>query len=186
MPFIDPLNRFISLQDRFQKQLGHLVAWTTLILVVLVATIVVLRYGFDFGSTQLQESALYIHAVLFMLGIAYTYQQDQHVRVDVFYGRADATQKAWIDLLGTLFLVIPSMLYIVWIGWDYVAASWAIQERSAEAGGLAYLYLLKTLILIMAALVLLQALANAARAGLQIAAPQSSPPPPASETEGRL
>ncbi|MBD3776765.1 MAG: C4-dicarboxylate ABC transporter permease, partial [Thiotrichales bacterium] len=90
------------------------------------------------------------------------------------------------DLIGTLLLVLPSMAFILWSGWDYVAASWAIQERSPEAGGLGYLYLIKSLILIMAALVILQALAIAARAWLQIFDPQALPPETPHEVEGKL
>lgn len=180
------LNRFIILQNRWQLQLGHIVAWGALTLVLLTALIVVLRYGFNIGSVAMQQAALYNHAILFMLGIAYTYLQDQHVRVDIFYGQASQERKAWIDLLGTLILVLPSMAFIVWSGWDYVAASWAIQERSAESGGLGYLYLIKTLILIMAGLVALQALAIAARAGLTIFKPDALPDDVPTEVEGKL
>lgn len=180
------LNRFITAQNRLQLQLGHIVAWGALTLVLLTALIVILRYGFNIGSVALQEAALYNHAILFMLGIAYTYLQDKHVRVDIFYDQASKARQAWIDLIGTLLLVLPSMAFILWSGWDYVAASWAIQERSPEAGGLGYLYLIKSLILIMAALVILQALAIAARAWLQISDPQALPPETPHEVEGKL
>ncbi|MDG6774547.1 TRAP transporter small permease subunit [Thiomicrorhabdus sp. ZW0627] len=186
MQFAKTLQRFISLQNRFQTQLGHVVAWGTLSLVVLMAAIVILRYGFNSGSIAMQEAAMYNHAILFMLGIAYTYQQDQHVRVDVFYANASPTRKAWINLIGTLLFAIPSMLFILWSGWDYVSASWAIKESSAEPGGLAYLYMLKTLILIMAGLVLMQSLAIAARAWLEISEPESLSPPEKPEVEGTL
>jgi len=78
------------------------------------------------------------------------------------------------------------MIYILWTGWDYVSASWAIQETSAEAGGLAYLYILKSLILIMAGLVVLQSLAVAAQAWLDIQSPQSPTTNDIKETEGTL
>lgn len=186
MQFAKPLNQFIRLQDRLQTKLGQWIAWGSLSLVLLMALIVVLRYVFNIGSIALQETALYNHAILFMLGIAYTYQQDQHVRVDVFYAKASPQRKAWINLIGTLLLVLPSMGFILWSGWDYVSASWAIYEGSAEAGGLGYLYLIKTLILVMASLVILQALAIAARSWLIIFHPDDTPLEPASETEGKL
>lgn len=153
------LNQFLGWQNRFQSRIGHSVAWLTLVLVVLASLAVALRYGFDFSSIKLDESLLYVHGLIFMLGLAYTYQQNQHVRVDVFYERASKRRKDWINLLGAVFFVLPMVSFIIWSGWDYVAASWAIQERSADASGLAYLYLLKSVILISAGLVLLQTLA---------------------------
>lgn len=186
MQFANTLNRFISLQNQLQIRLGHFIAWGSLTLVLLMALIVVLRYGFNIGEVSLQEAALYNHAILFMLGIAYTYQQDQHVRVDVFYTHASPKRKAWINLLGTVILILPSMIFILWTGWDYVSASWTIQESSAEAGGLAYLYLLKSLILIMACLVILQSLAIAANAWLEIFDPNARKVENLIETEGKL
>lgn len=171
MPFANFLKQFVQVQDRFQIKLGHIVAWGSLSLVLLTALIVVLRYGFNTGSIQMQEAVMYNHAILFMLGIAYAYQQNQHVRVDIFYAQATPTRKAWIDLIGVFVLAIPSMVYLFWTGWDYVSASWAVQERSAEGGGLGYLYLLKTLILIMAGLVVSQSLSIAAKSWLTIRYP---------------
>ena len=180
------LIQFIQIQDRFQVKLGHLVAWSSLTLVLLTALIVILRYGFNTGSIAMQEAVMYNHAILFMLGIAYTYQQNQHVRVDVFYSQASPKRQAWINLIGVLVLAIPSMLYLFWTGWDYVNASWAVQETSAEAGGLAYLYILKTLILIMAGLVILQSLSVAAQSWLTIRYPGTHTADNLKETEGTL
>lgn len=181
------LQRFTHYQDRFQQQFGHIIAWSAVTLVLLSALVVVLRYGFNTGSIALQESIMYNHAILFMLGMAYTYQQDQHVRVDVFYSQFAAKTKAWINLVGTLGFALPAMAFIIWAGWDYVAASWRIAETSTESGGLAYLYMLKSLILIMAALVILQVLSHAAHAYLQIVQPEIDEDPHALiETEGKL
>ncbi|HEY9017982.1 TRAP transporter small permease subunit [Thiomicrospira sp.] len=170
------LNQLLAWQNRFQSSVGHSVAWLTLLLVVLASLAVGLRYGFDFSSTKLDESLLYVHGLIFMLGLAYTYQQNQHVRVDVFYERASKRRKDWINLLGAVFFVLPMMLFILWSGWDYVAASWAIQERSVDASGLAYLYLLKSVILISAGLVLLQTLAFIVQYSLALFAPDQLNP----------
>lgn len=150
------LVRFVTAQNRFQQNVGHVIAWGMIVLVILASAVVILRYGFDTGSIALQEAVMYTHAILFMMGMAYTLLQDQHVRVDVFYTRFSLVQKAWVNLLGSLLLALPMLIFILIVGWDYVAASWDIHERSAEAGGLAYLYLLKSLILIMALLLSLQ------------------------------
>ncbi len=162
------LSLFIRYQNSLQIKIGHTVAWASLILVSLTALVVILRYGFDTGAIALQESMVYTHAILFMLGMAYTYQQDKHVRVDLFYSHYTHKQRAWVNLLGTLLLTLPSMIFILWVSWDYVSLSWAIKETSVESSGLGYLYLLKTLILIMATLLISQSLAVAAHAVLTL------------------
>ncbi len=165
------LASFVRQQNALQNRLGQVIAWGNLSLVLITALVVILRYGFDTGSIALQESVMYNHAFLFMLGIAYTYQLDKHVRVDVFYATYSNRRKAWVNLLGTLLFTLPAMTFIIWAGWDYVAVSWQIQESSAEAGGIAYLYLLKSLIIIMAGLVISQGLSVASQAGLELFVP---------------
>ncbi|VAW48083.1 TRAP dicarboxylate transporter, DctQ subunit, unknown substrate 6 [hydrothermal vent metagenome] len=190
MPLSHPitllLKHFIRYQNHLQNQIGHTVAWASLLLVGITALVVILRYGFDTGSIALQESIMYTHAFLFMLGMAYTYQQDKHVRVDVFYAHYSIKKRAWVNLLGTLFLTLPTMSFILWSGWDYVAISWEISETSAESNGIAYLYLLKTLILIMAVLVIAQALSIAAQAGLTLLSNQESLTEENDHLEGKL
>lgn len=150
------LNQFVYHQNRLQNRIGNFIAWGSLTLVLITALVVILRYAFNTGSIALQEAIMYNHAILFMLGIAYTYQHNQHVRVDVFYSQYSKPRRAWVNLIGSLLFSLPVMFFIIWSGWDYVYASWQIQEGSAEAGGIEYLYLLKSLILIMAGLVILQ------------------------------
>lgn len=116
----------------------------------------------------MQESVAFMHAGLFMLGIAYTLGSDGHVRVDILYQRLSRRGRAWVDLLGTLLLLVPVCLLILWLGWDYVLQSWRLKEGSREAGGLGGVYLLKSLILIMPSLLLLQGLSWAIRNGLYL------------------
>ena len=85
------------------------------------------------------------------------------MRVDIFYNRFSAQTKAWIDLCGALFLLLPFMLFISWISWEYIADSWSVLEGSREAGGLPGVFLLKSLILVMTSLLSLQALLQVAR-----------------------
>ena len=125
--------------------------------------IVVLRYAFNTGWIAMQESILFMHALVFMLGAAYTLKQDGHVRVGIFYRKLGSRGKAWVDLLGTLLLLMPVSLFILWVSWDYVASSWALLEGSREAGGLPGVYLLKSSILLMTGLLILQGLAMLAR-----------------------
>jgi len=95
--------------------------------------------------------------------MAYTMQKEGHVRVDIFYTRCSRKTKAWIDLFGALFLLLPFMIFISWISWSYIADSWSVLEGSREAGGLPAVFLLKSLILVMTFLLSLQALTQIAR-----------------------
>ena len=150
--------------DRLSDGLGHAVAWLTLFMVLLTFLVVLLRYGFDTGWIALQESVTWLHACVFMLGASYALRRDSHVRVDIFYQKFSPRGRAWVDLLGSLLLLLPVCLFIFYASWDYVAESWEIGEGSAETGGLPALYLLKSLLLLMPALLILQGLAHALRA----------------------
>src|SRR5690606_21204832 len=121
------------------------------------------RYLFDRGSVPVQESVTYLNALLFMLGAAYSLKHDAHVRVDIFYSLLGPRGKAWVNLLGTLLLLMPVSAFLLWICWDYVAASWAMRDRSPESGGLPYIWLLKSLVPVMALTLLAQGLAEIVR-----------------------
>ncbi len=139
---------------------GRAVSWLTLLLVVVTCVVVVLRYVLDAGSIALQESMSYLHAALFMLGIAWTLKRGGHVRVDVFYRRFSPRRQALVDTVGTLVFLLPVCALIFLISWDYVASSWAIGETSGERSGLPLVWLLKTLLLVMPVLLALQGLAE--------------------------
>jgi len=160
--------------DRLAETTGRLLAWLTLAMVLTTVTIVILRYLFNSGSIALQESVTYLHATVFMLGAAYTLKHDAHVRVDIIYQKLTPRGRAWVDLLGTMLLLFPVCLFILYSSLDYVASSWAIQEGSREAGGLDGVYLLKTAMPVMAILLLLQGCSMLLRNILLIA---GQPPP---------
>jgi TRAP-type mannitol/chloroaromatic compound transport system permease small subunit len=160
------LLRVADAVDRVIRWLGQAAAWLSLLMVLVTFLVVALRYAFDQGSIALQESVTYMHASLFMLAIAYTLGRDGHVRVDILYQRLSQRGRAWVDLLGTLLLLVPVCVLILWLGWDYVLQSWRLKEGSREAGGLAGVYLLKSLILIMPTLLLVQGLSWVIRNGL--------------------
>lgn len=151
-----PVQNLIHKIENIIEFTGRIISWLTLFIVLITFIVVIFRYVFDYGSIALQESATYLHAFIFMLGAAYTLKHDGHVRVDIFYRNMSTTKKAWVDLLGTLFLLLPVCLFIFFSSWDYVFTSWSLKEESGEAGGLAYVYILKTTLLIMPTLLLLQ------------------------------
>lgn len=160
---------FLRFLEGINEWIGRLVSWLTLAMVVTTFAVVVLRYAFDLGWIAMQESVIYLHAMVFLLGAAYTLKHEGHVRVDIFFRKLPAIAQAWVDLLGTLFLLLPVCGFIAWISWDYVVQSWALKEGSREAGGLPWVYWLKTLIPAVAVLLILQGLAAMLRSALFIA-----------------
>jgi TRAP-type mannitol/chloroaromatic compound transport system permease small subunit len=155
--------------DRIIAVIGRIAAWGVLVVVLVEFTVVLLRYGFGIGSIWLQETVVYAHAALFMLAAAWTLAAGGHVRVDIFYARTSARHKAWVDLLGTAFFLLPFIAALLFLSVPYVARSWAILERSRETSGLPLVFVLKTLIPGFAALMLLQGASLAIRAGLTLA-----------------
>ena len=149
--------------EQFIDWTGRTVSWLTLLMVVVTFVIVVLRYVFDIGWIALQETVTYMHAMVFLVGASWALQQQAHVRVDIFYSRFSPRTKAWIDLGGSLLMLLPVMIFVAWISWAYVIDSWAVLEGSREAGGLPAVFLLKSLILVMAVMLILQALVQIAR-----------------------
>lgn len=152
--------------DVFHQKLCELVSLFTLIMTALMFTIVVLRYGFELGWVAMQESAMYLHAAIFMMGAAHTFKLDEHVRVDVFYRNFSTSKKAKVDLFGGLFFLMPLMVFILVMSWDYVVKSWQLLEASQAAGGLPILFILKSFILVFASTLFLQGLSDVIRNAL--------------------
>ena len=161
--------------DRISALLGRTSAWLTLLMVVITCIVVVMRYVFDAGLIWLQESVTWMHGVVFMIGAAYTLEQEDHVRVDVFYRSMSEKHRAWVDAIGVVIFLWPMCLYLAWASLDFVAASWSIREASRESGGLPYpfLPLLKTVVVIMPLTVALQGFALLLRSVSTIATTRS-------------
>ena len=150
--------------DQFTEYTGRCISWLSLLLVIAVFLVVLLRYGFSIGSIALQDATVYLHALLFLGASAYTLKHNGHVRVDVFYRQMTTGQQALVDCLGSLLLLIPVCLFIAYSCWNYIAQSWAIHETSQDPGGLPFVYLLKSFLLILVITLLLQGLAEFLRA----------------------
>lgn len=155
------LLRLAGAVSAFNRRMGRAVSWLTLAMVLVYFAVVLLRYLFSMGSIALQESVTYLHAMVFMLAAAWTLTQDAHVRVDIFYSRWSQRRKDWINLAGSLLLLLPVATFILMASIGFVSESWRVRETSAQPGGLAYVYLLKSLILVMSVQLLLQSLAQA-------------------------
>ena len=150
------VSKIVSLIDSLNNYVGRAVAWITLVLVLVQFTIVIMRYVFAVGSIPWQETIWYMHGIIFMLGAGYTLLRDGHVRVDVIYREASQKTKAWVNLGGVTFLLMPVCFATWWLSWSYVTNSWSIFESSTETSGLPLIYLLKTVILVFVALISLQ------------------------------
>ena len=157
---LERLHKLAVCLDRMSEATGRAIAWLTLGTVLITFTVVILRYAFQSGSIALQELVSYLHATVFMLGAAYTLKHDAHVRVDIFYRGFSPRTRAWIDLAGSVLLLLPVCLFILLASRDYVADAWSVMEGSGEAGGLDAVFLLKTAIPVMAGLLLLQGLST--------------------------
>ena len=146
--------------DRFNAWLGKASSWLTLFMVLVTFAVVVMRYVFDVGLIWLQESVVWMHACVFMVGAAYTLQQEEHVRVDIFYRDMSARRRAWVDLLGVVIFLLPLCAFLGWAAFDFVVVSWRLEEASRESGGLPYplIPLLKTVLVIMPITLSLQGL----------------------------
>ncbi len=146
--------------DRISSVVGRAASWLTLFMVVVTFVVVVMRYVFDAGLIWVQESVVWMHAVVFMLGAAYTLRDEEHVRVDVFYRNMSPRRRAWVDLVGVIIFLLPLCVFLAWNSFEFVTQSWRIREMSRESGGLPYPFvpMLKSVLLLMPLAVGLQGL----------------------------
>ncbi len=146
--------------DRLNLAIGRAIAWLAPIMIAIGAYNAVARYlgrsiGWNLSSNAYIELQWYLFSALFLLGAAATLADDAHVRVDVLYGRLSERAQAWINLLGTIFLMLPFCVTGLVLSWAPVRSSWRILEGSPDPGGLPR-YPLKSLILVAFALLILQ------------------------------
>lgn len=161
--FTERLRRFVRGVDHFTEQTGRRLAWLCFALALTVCLVVLLRYGVGIGSVAVQESATYLHATVFMLGTAFTLKRDGHVRVDIFYRRFGVRGRAWVNSIGAIVFLLPFCLFVGGISWQFVTQAWGTLEGSPDPGGIHAVFLLKSLIPLMALNLLVQCLAEIAR-----------------------
>ena len=156
--------------DRFSNASGKLVAWLTLLMVIVTCIIVVMRYVFDAGLIWMQESVIWMHGTVFMVGAAYTLLHEDHVRVDVFYRAMSERRRAWVDLIGVLVFLMPLCILLAMTSYDFATFSWSIHEASRESGGLPYplLPILKSVLVVMPVAVGLQGISLLLRSAATI------------------
>ncbi len=154
---LSQISKFI---DKINTYIGYLCGIFAFSMVLIVFTVVVLRYGFSIGFIWMQEIYVWLHSFIFMLGSGFTYLANEHVRIDVFYRDASKKYKATVDLLGNLILLLP-FLYIIWkYSYPFVYRSFLMNEVSREAGGMPALYILKSAILWFCFVLFIQIISN--------------------------
>ena len=150
------LNKLSQWIDAINTWVGNVVAWSTAVVVVVVFVDVFMRYALNTSFVFTQELEWHLFAFIFLMGAGYTLLKDGHVRVDIFYQRLSPKPKAWVDLLGVLFFLIPGCYMIIATSSTFVYNAWAVSEGSPDPGGIPYRYLIKACIPVGFVLVLLQ------------------------------
>ena len=127
------------------KYVGYFSSFVVALLVILVFYDAMARYLFSYGSIALQELEWHLFDIIILFGISYTLRENAHVRVDIFYASYTTKNKVLIDMISSLFFILPFSLLIVYIGLDFVSLSFSQNEVSSNPGGLEYRYLVKAL-----------------------------------------
>jgi TRAP-type mannitol/chloroaromatic compound transport system permease small subunit len=138
--------------------IGQGVSWFSLVLVMIIVTDVLLRYLFNYTSVASFELEWHLFAALFMLAAAWTLQQDRHVRVDLFYQRFSEKGKAWVNMVGTLFFLMPFCWVAAQESLSFVQSAYEMKETSPDPGGLPARFLIKSVIPVSFAMLFIQGL----------------------------
>ena len=154
------MERISKYLDSFSEMTGKICSWFVALMVLVTCLVVVMRYGLDMGSVFLQDVVLYLHGGLFLLGAAFALKRGAHVRVDIFYRNFSTSKKALVDLLGNLIFLQPICWTILLYSWGYVEFSWRIMEVSPEPDGLPFVYIQKSLLIVVAILLALQSISE--------------------------
>ncbi len=180
---MDTVARAVRAIDFVNGIVGRIVAWLTLATVLICGAVVVLRYAAGIGFIWLQELYIWTHAMTFLLAAGFAYLLNAHVRVDIFYAKMSPRGRAWVDLFGVIFLLMPWLALVGWSGWTYVAYSWATNEVSVQSDGMPAVFVLKSAILGFVFLLGLQGIAWIGRSVLVLAGRE---PPPSETLTGPL
>ena len=140
--------RFSKALDRFLSSVGEAAAWLNVALIVVIITQVVLRYVFSKGLVRLEELQWHLYAVCIMIGLSYCATRDTHIRLDLLYHRFSQRKKEIIDLLGTVFLLMPMVIIVLMHSWPFVTESFRLMEASDSVVGLPYRWIIKSFLLI--------------------------------------
>ena len=145
--------------EKYINFIGEKISYLIPVMVALMVFVIISRYFFGIGRTDIQELVMYFHALVFLGCAGYVMNNDEHVRVDIFYRNASDSYKNNINTIFGLLFLIPLIIVTFFYSIETIEASWKMSEASTEAGGLAYVYIQKTL-MILFPLTLIAALIN--------------------------
>jgi len=165
---VNGLEKLASGIEALNERVGKGVSWLSTLLVLVVVYDVFTRYFLKNTMVAIQELEWHIFSLMFLLGAAYTYKHDKHVRVDVLYTRFSDTQKAWVNFVGSIVFLLPFAFLIMWASQNFVINSFMIGETSPDPGGLPARYILKAAIPVGFFLLFLQGIAVMIRSLLVI------------------
>lgn len=154
------LNKIVKILESINEIAGKIFSWAAFFLVILICFEVVLRYLFDTSIIWMIELEIYFFTMTFLGAAGYAFKEDKHVRVDLFYTKKSQKAKAWTNLLGGIFLLVPWCVVSIIGCWRYAKISWNIGEVSQQPGGLPAVYLLKFLLVAGFTLLLIQGIAS--------------------------
>lgn len=140
------LRKLCQLIDAVNEWTGRVVAWATAVVVVVVFVDVVMRYAFNTSFVFTQEMEWHLFSFIFLMGAGATLLKDGHVRVDIFYQRFNAKTRAWINLLGVVFFLLPGCYMIIATSFKFALNSFAIMEGSPDPGGVPFRFIVKSFI----------------------------------------
>ena len=154
--------------DSVNEAVGRMVSWVSLLLVLVVFVDVVMRYMFKTSFVFTQELEWHLFAFIFLIGAGYTLLHDGHVRVDIIYQRLNVKGRAWVNLLGVIFFLIPGCWLVISTSWKFVGNSFSMLEGSPDPGGIPFRFIVKGTMTVGYALLLLQGLSMGFHALLQV------------------
>lgn len=163
------LDRFARAIDKVNAWAGDASNWLYPILMMVIIVNVVSRYGFNRGFIEFEEIQWHLYSVAFLMCMGWTYARNEHVRVDILHGSFTPRRKAWVELLGCLFLLLPFTLSVLWYSVPYFLDSLALNERSEMPSGLPARYVIKGFLSLGLLLLTLQGIAVAIQNALFLA-----------------
>ena len=134
--------------EKYINFVGEKISYLIPVMVALMVIVIISRYFFGIGRTDIQELVMYFHALVFLGCAGYVMNNDEHVRVDIFYRNASDSYKKNINTIFGLLFLIPLIIVTFFYSIETIEASWKMSEASTEAGGLAYVYIQKTLMIL--------------------------------------
>ena len=134
--------------EKYINFIGEKISYLIPVMTLLMIIVIVSRYFFGVGRTDLQELVMYFHALIFLGCAGYVFNKDEHVRVDIFYRGATAKYKDLINVIFGFIFLLALAFVVGFYSIELINMSWKIQETSTEAGGLPYVFVQKTFILL--------------------------------------